>query len=299
MIPVPLALSHRKLPHLRAVRRVTARYVPRREAQDDRLVPSLVVATTAATLAAQVLAVTPADMQQVVSASPGGSFTFEAGPAQVGPFLQGLNRLSAGTTARVQLNLVDGVYSPRALGGNAVLSLPAGVSLTLRGGPGAVFRGKGTALTVTSGNVSINGLTFSTQTASPTLVVTGGSLTLRNATVQGSTSGHQPALRIAGGTADLGTAADPGGNTFNISAQGVFVSNAVPVVVSALGNTFQISGKTLRADAWPDDVTVEMHMMDFHNGGAGLVNFALDPGLAAQWWASLRAGAATRGRTGG
>jgi hypothetical protein len=72
--------------------------------------------------------------------------------------------------------------------------------------------------------------------------VTGGSLTLRNDVVQESTGFTDAAVSLTGGTLDLGTASDPGGNTLNINGTGRFVDNATSSQIPALGDTFEING---------------------------------------------------------
>ena len=45
-------------------------------------------------------------------------------------------------------------------------------------------------------------------------------------------------LTVTGGTADLGTAGDPGGNTLTINGTGDFVDNSTATSVSTVGDTF-------------------------------------------------------------
>ncbi len=105
------------------------------------------------------------------------------------------------------------------------------------------FIGGSPALIVESGIVFISNSTFTNATDSPTILVTGGSLKLRNDTVQESTGYNQAAIQITGGSVDLGTAAvDPGGNILNINGMGQFIVTSTPNAVSAYGNTLKVDG---------------------------------------------------------
>ncbi len=125
---------------------------------------------------------------------------------------------------------------------------PDEVTLTLAGnGTSTTFVGQSPALTVTSGNVIVTGVIFTTTTDAPTILVTGGNLALRNDTVQESTGGTDAAIALTGGTLDLGTATDPGGNTLNINGTGEFVHNTTANAVPPVGDTFEANGTPLTA----------------------------------------------------
>src|SRR5262249_46863187 len=74
---------------------------------------------------------------------------------------------------------------------------------------------------------------------------TGGSLALRSDTVQQTAGGSAPAIAINGGTADLGTASNPGGNRVVVQGGTPLLDNESGNVLSAVGNTFQANGTTL------------------------------------------------------
>ena len=101
-------------------------------------------------------------------------------------------------------------------------------------------------------------------------MVSGGNLTLRNVDIE-ETDTRQPAgaSQITGGTVDLGTAADPGGNTFNAHGHGELIHNAGGNGVSAVGNTFQVDGATLTSP-----YRIKDEIFDALNaGGGGLVTY--------------------------
>jgi hypothetical protein len=109
------------------------------------------------------------------------------------------------------------------------------------------------ALVVTSGTVIVSDVTFTESGDAPTILVTGGSLTLRTDIIQESTGYNEPAIAVTGGTVDLGTSGDPGGNVINVNGTGTFIRNTTANPVSAVGDTFEINGQ---ATAWPVPLTV-------------------------------------------
>jgi len=143
-----------------------------------------------------------------------------------------------------------------------------GKDLTIDGN-GAVIHGASPALTVSSGNVTVTNAVLTTATADPTVLVSGGTLTLRNCVVQESTGSDQAAIRITGGSVDLGTPTNPGGNTININSPGQLINNASPTAVPALGNIWQQNGATLASNFAIEDAIA--HALDAP--GAGLVSY--------------------------
>lgn len=120
------------------------------------------------------------------------------------------------------LNLEEGDYT-----GLDVI-VPSGYLLVINGESGSVeFAGASPALTVVSGNVLVTGgVTFTNATDAPTILVLDGSLTLRDAIVEETTIADQPAIEVRGGSVDLGTATDSGGNTIIIRGAGDLIRNA-------------------------------------------------------------------------
>jgi hypothetical protein len=123
-------------------------------------------------------------------------------------------------------------------------SPPAGVTLVITGnGTTTTIVGQSPALTVTSGKVIVTGVALSTATDAPTILVTGGSLTLRNDDIiQASTAFTDPAIAVTGGTVNLGTATAPGNNTLSVGKSGDLVSNSTGNPISAVGDTFEVGG---------------------------------------------------------
>jgi uncharacterized delta-60 repeat protein len=126
----------------------------------------------------------------------------------------------------------------------ASLVIPQGIRVQINGG---TWYGGSPALTLSSGNLTITGATFQNATDAPTILVTGGSLTLRSDVVQESTGFTDAAIAVTGGTVDLGTASSPGNNTINVNGTGQFVQNTTANTISAVGDTFESGGTVLVA----------------------------------------------------
>jgi hypothetical protein len=124
----------------------------------------------------------------------------------------------------------------------ASLVVPTGFRVSINGG---VWHGGSPALTLLSGTLTVSNATFANATDAPTILVTGGSLTLRNDVIQESTGFTDAAIAITGGTLDLGTAASPGGNTINVNGTGELVHNTTSNSVPATGDTFSANGVAL------------------------------------------------------
>src|SRR5262249_24381507 len=105
----------------------------------------------------------------------------------------------------VTLNLTSGNYSDFNFSLQPPASDPntgglAYVTAIVNGVNGSTtVVGHSPALTVTSGNVTVNNVTFTTATDSPTILVAGGSLALRNDVVQESTGFADAAISVTGG----------------------------------------------------------------------------------------------------
>jgi hypothetical protein len=152
------------------------------------------------------------------------------------------------------------------------------------------FIGGSPALIVNSGSVIVKNSTFQNATDAPTILVTGGSLILRDDTIQESTAYSDAAIEVTGGTVDLGTATDPGGNTININGTGSLVSSPVPPAISAVGDTFENNGTavnplnttTITASANPSllnqsvTFTATVHPIVAGSTPTGTVQFQID-----------------------
>jgi dipeptidyl aminopeptidase/acylaminoacyl peptidase len=133
---------------------------------------------------------------------------------------------------------------------DTVANVPSQVTLTMMNG---TFIGGSPALTIQSGQVIVLNSIFTNSTDAPTMLVTGGSLKLRNDTVQESTGFKDSAISITGGTVDLGTAGDLGGNIINVNGAGTFIQNTTANPVTAVGDGFERNGQLT---AWPAPLTM-------------------------------------------
>jgi predicted outer membrane repeat protein len=146
----------------------------------------------------------------------------------------------------ITLNLTQGTYHDLTLSTqDNVTLLVNGVNGSVGTVTGTTIVGNSPALVVTGGNIIINNVAFTTATNAPTILVTGGNLTLRNDTVQESTGFTNAAIRMTGGSLDLGTSSSPGGNTLSINGAGQFVIGTASTVLTAVGTTYQINGVLL------------------------------------------------------
>jgi hypothetical protein len=224
---------------------------------------------TTITSTVTVLSVTSANLQTVINQQ--GSITFQVtSDAQAQAVVSAVNGLAAqNPPVTITLNLGSANYTD--LNPNP----KAGITLVIIGSGGTTtIVGHSPAVNVAGGNVVLEDLTLLTDTSSPTVMVAGGSLTLRNVDIEGTGTGSQPAVEITGGTVDLGTADDPGGNTFNARGKGELIHNAGGNGVSAVGNTFQVGGTTLTSP-----YRIKDEIFDALNaGGGGLVTYV--PGNA-------------------
>jgi hypothetical protein len=203
-------------------------------------------ASTSATLTQTVNDVTAANLLQVLTAN--GTVTVEANnDPDAQNLLAAVNGLPPNQTPTATLNL-----SLSGKVGSVTVNAPANLTLTINGTPippGTTVDPAVPAFTVNSGNVVVSGVTFRESGDAPTIVVTGGTLTLRNDVIEESTGFTQAAIAITGGTVDLGTADDPGGNTLNINGTGEFIQNSTANAVPTVGDTFQIDGTTV-TNSW-------------------------------------------------
>jgi hypothetical protein len=131
------------------------------------------------------------------------------------------------------LDLGGGTYSTGGVAANP----PANVTFVVQNG---TLDPSNPALTVAGGQVSVQHCTLTTSGDAPTLLVTGGSVTLLNDTIdQTSTVFTDPAIALTGGTVNLG---NPGNNTISVNNKGDLVSNTTGNAISAVGDTFIVGG---------------------------------------------------------
>ncbi|MDZ4782500.1 MAG: NosD domain-containing protein [Planctomycetia bacterium] len=110
---------------------------------------------------------------------------------------------------------------------------------------GVTISGASPALTVLGGAVTVNGVTLDTASDDATIVVAGGSLTLRATTVRETAAGAQSALLRTGGTVNLGDSLESGLNTFEVRGEGRLIDNQSAGDIPALGNIWLHGGVTL------------------------------------------------------
>jgi hypothetical protein len=159
-------------------------------------------------------------------------------PATVIQAVNGLTNVTQPVT--IILDLGGGTYSSGGFSANP----PTNVTFVVQNG---TLDPSYPALTVAGGLVSVLHCTLTTTGDAPTILVTGGSLTLRNDIIQESTGFTDAAISITGGTLDLGTTASPGNNTINVNGTGQFVQNSTSNSIPAVGDTFESNGTALPA----------------------------------------------------
>jgi hypothetical protein len=210
-----------------------------------------------------ILPVTSANLQTVITQQ--GSVTFqETSDALAQTLVSAVNGLAAQTKpVTITMNLGSANYT------DLTPSPKAGITLVISGSGGTTtVVGHSPALHVASGNVVIENLTLVTDTNSPTVMVSGGSLMLRNVDVEGTGTGSQPAVWISGGNVDLGTATDPGGNTFDVHGHGGLIHNSGSNGVNAMGDTWELDGTVMTSM-----YRVQDRMFDSLDGGGGMVTY--------------------------
>jgi uncharacterized delta-60 repeat protein/CSLREA domain-containing protein len=176
-------------------------------------------------------------------------FSPAVGQASFGPvnsqILQtALNQFASATvpTGATTPIAIVATFGPSVQIAEADLDIPQGIRVRINGG---TWLGGSPALTLAGGDLTITGATFVNSTDAPTILVTGGKLVLRDDVVQESTGFHQAAIRLTGGFVDLGTAADPGGNTLEVNGPGDLVYNTSGNAVATIGDTLQADGSRL------------------------------------------------------
>jgi hypothetical protein len=175
----------------------------------------------------------------VLSNSQQGALTLQTtSNASVSAAIQAINGLpSPAMPETVTLDLGSGTYTT-----DTHVSTAPGMTLVITDG---TLVGGSPALIVDSGNVTLDHVTALNATNAPTIVVNGGSLTIRGSTIQESTGYSQTAILINGGGVDLGTAASPGGNTINVNGTGELVDNTTASSVPDFGNTLEVNATSV------------------------------------------------------
>ncbi|MBX3475491.1 MAG: tandem-95 repeat protein [Planctomycetes bacterium] len=137
-------------------------------------------------------------------------------------------------------------------------------SLTLQGTTGTVVRGASPALLVSSGSVVSNGIDYEVDSSptpdDPTVLITGGDLTLSNSVVTESGSFDQAAIRLTGGAILFGA-----GVVLNRQGAGQLIDHQTTGAIDATGVTLQNNGA-----AFADNFAVEdavFHALDSATSG--------------------------------
>jgi hypothetical protein len=138
----------------------------------------------------------------------------------------------------------------------------------ISGFPRVKVVGHSPALEVDEGDVTVDGIDFTTATGDPVVQVNGGSLTARDITIT-ATGSSTAAVQVTGGTVDLGAAGDPGNNVLDIEGPGNLIENTSGNPISAVGDTFEVGGVPLTSN-----YRIADRILDGRDaGGAGLVTF--------------------------
>jgi Bacterial Ig-like domain (group 3)/Matrixin/Right handed beta helix region len=186
---------------------------------------------------------TESNIQSVVNISPsssGGSVTLQTtSDAAVTTAVQAVNAATPHGSVTVTLDLGGGTYTT-----DTQVNTQPGVTLVIENG---TLVGGSPALVVNSGDVVLDHVTALNSTNAPTIVVNGGNLIVRDSTIQESAGFNQAAILIAGGSVDLGAAASPGGNIFNVNGAGQFLEDTTSSPVPDVGNTLQVNGSPIPA----------------------------------------------------
>lgn len=191
----------------------------------------------------------PEELASAVTSLPPGTTEVQvtSTPTSLDLFVEAIADLTpnvSGTPIDIVINLSEGDYSE-----GRVIDVPAGYRVIINGASGqVVFHGNSPSLIVQSGDVLVTGVTFVNSTDASTILVTGGSLTVRNSSIIETTGGIRSAIEATGGSVDLGTLANPGGNTIVLSGAGDFVHNATDSAIPAYGNAYQVGSTTITSD---------------------------------------------------
>ncbi len=154
------------------------------------------------------------------------------------------NSLPADTTIQVMLSPETGTPFTDL---DVSAPMNATVIISSSGATLQTITGHSPALTINpgDGNVVVENLVLATATSSPTVLVNGGSLTLRNVDVQQTSGSNAPAISIASvAQVDLGTASIPGGNVFEVAGSGPFIESSAGTPVPVIGDTFRANDVT-------------------------------------------------------
>ncbi len=183
----------------------------------------------------------PGDLQVAINTATAGSepvdVTINVNSTNISQVIDAIQQVYANEQVSIVLYTNSGEYA------GLHIAAPANVRVILDGQNGQVtLAGASPALTVESGEVEVRNMILTNATDAPTILVTGGRLVLRDSMVHETTAGNQAAVRVTGGSADLGTSAAPGNNVLNINGEGLFTDDTGNGSIIAVGNSYQIDG---------------------------------------------------------
>jgi len=177
--------------------------------------------------------------------------------------LAAVNGPTAASPVGITIILGAGPYSGVTLSPANGVGLNLAGNYTADGGAGTtqISSDNGPAVTVTSGDVFVQGNGLATHADAPTVLVTGGHLFLGQSSVQESTNFNNVAIKVAGGTASLGF-----DMVLNVNGAGSYVSSYVRSALSP----------------HPEGIDAELSPNDFQHDGVSVhASYLSSTGLAS------------------
>ncbi len=143
----------------------------------------------------------------------------------------------------------------------------------------SVLMGASPALTVSEGDLIIeNGITFFNSTDAPTILVSGGSLKIRDCIIHEATNYVQSCLRVTGGVVDAGTSGDHGKNQFLVHGTGYAIDNRQDVALPAEYNDWgSANGPAIESNTGGDGgaiIGTGKDVVDYDPWGGGPITTA-------------------------
>jgi autotransporter-associated beta strand protein len=194
-------------------------------------------------------------------------------PATVIVAVNGLTNATHPVT--IILDLGGNTYST----GGVAAAPPANVSFVVQNG---MLDPSISALTVAGGLVAVLDCTLTTSGDAPTLLVTGGSVSLNNdLVVQANSAAADPAIAVTGGTVTLGTASNPGNDTIDVNSTGAWIQNNTSNQILTIGDTLQLEGTPVTMPQAFDDQYVAAINQPLSVPAVGVLGNDVDPSGSA------------------
>lgn len=209
--------------------------------------------STAASTTVSVSDMNTANLQSLIATAP----FVELAPADDAAFqneIAAINGLAdLGTPVAITIILGNGPYGP------VTLSAPDSIILDLAGNDTKdsegtqIISSSGPAVTVAAGEVYVQGDHLATSADAPTVLVTGGHLTLDQVNIQESTGFNNVAVRVAGGSVNLGFDV-----IMNVNGDGGFVDSYArsALVPHPEGIDAELTPNTFQVTQYADDGTL-------------------------------------------